>query len=350
MNGDDIRHARFARPTWGGYDASQVDDLLRRIAVELDAGRPAGPLIANAAFRSRNTGFDSNAVSWFLDQLVRWEGHAEPPGMSADPWRDLAVVNHFTRSGPGDLADRTAAPSRRARWKYEMQDQEYFAQECAEAWRGFGQQPGTHLQWVRARAVRRELRTAEQQTIASLRYGPRTTLSTGGRTFTWKRVTGSSWPGIAEIVLRSERGDGGYPDVTAADRARADAKFLKGGPAARAGSQLRELLDETGTPILYTSGSSITFPGRRWLRFRVRGMERGSAIMTAVDQAGNKVARYRITRGVFPGNVRAVMTGSTAGRVGITVHPDWKLTDELVLAIVISAPWIAEYFAPGGGG
>jgi hypothetical protein len=45
--------------------------------------------------------------------------------------------------------------------------------------------------------------------------------------------------------------------------------------------------------------------------------------MTAVDQAGNKIARYRARQ--------------------ITVHPDQSLTDELVLAI-ISAPWLASYF------
>jgi hypothetical protein len=41
----------------------------------------------------------------------------------------------------------------------------------------------------------------------------------------------------------------------------------------------RELVDETGTPILYTSGQNydnrawacITFPDGRWLRFLVRG-------------------------------------------------------------------------------
>lgn len=65
MNGDEVRNVRFRR---GFYDASQVNDLLDRIAAGLDAGRPAGPLIANATFRIRTIrlGYDVGAVagSW----------------------------------------------------------------------------------------------------------------------------------------------------------------------------------------------------------------------------------------------------------------------------------------------
>lgn len=39
MNGDEVRNVKFSS---GTYDASQVNDLLERIAAELDAGRPAG--------------------------------------------------------------------------------------------------------------------------------------------------------------------------------------------------------------------------------------------------------------------------------------------------------------------
>ena len=67
--------------------------------------------------------------------------------------------------------------------------------------------------------------------------------------------------------------------------------------------------------------------------------------MTAVDQAGDEVARYRIV-------------GSKLGltilwnAIEITVSPSQELTDELVLAIAISAPWLSSYFvsqAEGGG-
>jgi hypothetical protein len=100
-------------------------------------------------------------------------------------------------------------------------------------------------------------------------------------------------------------------------------------------------------PILYTSGKNsacraaacVTFPDRRWLRFPVRGTQLANAIMTAVDQAGNKVARYRV-----------IGPGFFTHPVEITVHPGQQLADELVLAIVISAPWLSSYFAHQGGG
>jgi hypothetical protein len=58
--------------------------------------------------------------------------------------------------------------------------------------------------------------------------------------------------------------------------------------------------------------------------------------MTAVDQAGNRVARYR----------KSTTRDLPRERppVEITVHPDRKLTDELVLAIAISADWLESYF------
>jgi hypothetical protein len=98
-----------------------------------------------------------------------------------------------------------------------------------------------------------------------------------------------------------------------------------------------ELADETGIPVLYISGSnfnwrahhSIMFADQRRLRFLVRGTQSANAIMTAVDQAGNRVARYRI-----------IDKRSTE----IIVNPGWKLTDELTLAIAISASQLDTYF------
>ena len=376
MNGDEVRDVRFPS---GSYDASQVDDLLRRIAVELDAGRPAGPLIAGATFRpalmtlqragiklrpAGPRGYDSEAVDWFLDQLRRQEDQSELAGIDADPWRDLPVGNYFTRSGPSDLAEPTATPSRQARGKQARQG-DYLAQECADAWRDFGQHPGAQLRWVRAGVVRHELRTAEQQTVASLRdlrltardlHDLRhTTVSTGGRTLTWKQVTRSAWPGVAEIVRRSHENNprGYFPDTdtSPSQKRQANASSQEPSRAERAYlDPLTELLDQTCTPILCTSGDNyqrrararITFTDQRLLCFPVRGTTSANAIMTAVDQAGNKVARYRATGKL-----------GLQYRMEITVHPRQLLTDELALALVISAPWLWSYFsvpAQGGGG
>ena len=92
----------------------------------------------------------------------------------------------------------------------------------------------------------------------------------------------------------------------------------------------------SGTNFGFRAWACISFPDQRWLRFLVRGTQEGNAIMTAVDQAGNRAVRYRIINSRY-------FAGDT---VEITVRPDWKLTDELALAIAISAPWLADYHAP----
>jgi DivIVA domain-containing protein len=330
VNGDGVRDTTFM-PTGNltrAYDVAEVDELLGRIAAELDAGRQVGSLIENATFQTRvgKQGYDVEAVDWFLEQLRCREGHSELNGMS-DPWRDLAVGNWITYRRSGDLADHTGTPSQRARRKERAQNRKCLAQECADAWRDFGQQPGAQLRLVWTGrfpwgAMYGELLTAEGRTVACARSRwpawPRpTAVSTSGRTYTWKPVTGSALPGIAII------------------RELADLD-----PA-------RELLDETGAPILYTSGKNfnlragacITFPDQRWLKFPVRGTEWKNAIMTAVDQAGNKIAQYKV-----------IQEGDWL-RNEITVHPGQQLTNELVLALVISAPWLNEYFtSPSRGG
>jgi DivIVA domain-containing protein len=314
MNGDDVRDAWFRH---GGYDASEVDGLLRRVAVELDAGRPVGQLISNATFRRRGMrGYDHEAVDWFLDQLRSREDHGDLAGTDLDPWRGLAVASFFSRSGPG------------------------LAEECAAAGRDFHQVPGTPLRWAWAGAARRELQTAERQTIAS--FNGRSTFSVGVRTFTRKRVLRSG-AGVAEITSPARDFGGHFLDR---DTARSQ-KRLEKPSSQKLGlsgrlklGYLGECRDESGAPVLYISGNHmnrsagacITFPDQRWLRFPVRCTNRANAIMTAVDQGGNKVARYRVTGRL------------SATTVEITVHPEWKLADELVLAILISAPWLPCYF------
>jgi DivIVA domain-containing protein len=323
MNGNEVRDFGFGS---GGYAASQVDDLLRRIAVELDAGRPVGPPIANATFQralSLSRGYDVDSVDWYLDQLRYREDRADLAGTGADPWRDLPVAKHFARSGPG------------------------LNQECAAEWSDFGQVPGTHLWWVRTRARRRELQTAEQNTIAS-GDGWLDSFRINGRTFTAKQVNESSWPGVTESAAHHIRDqDGHYLDLDSTLSSKLQAKADSQGPRRSNRFKATEVCDEEGTPVLYTTGmhyadsarGCITFPDRRWLRFPVRGTDTRNAIMTAVDQGGNKAARYRITRQSF--------LVARQKQIEITVHPDWKLTDELVLAILISAPWISLYFASG---
>jgi DivIVA domain-containing protein len=346
VNGDEVRAVRFGAGRFEAYAAGEVDDLLRRVAAELDAGRPVGPLIErfsrrrSVLFRTRSTeGYDVDAVDWFLGHLLLPADRSELAGIGGDPWRDLGEVAQLTRCEVSGPVKHPAGQAWLASYKH-------LSEECASAWRDFGQEPGIRLRWERVKPGSRELRTAEGQTIASLGRRVRVqTVSIGGRSFTLKKIrpAPSEPPGLAEILARSERDFDGH---FAKNR---HGWLLLNDPLDAPRRRVRELADEAGTPILYTGGlafahrawASITFPDQRWLRFLVRGTDEGNAIMTAVDQAGNKAVRYR--RQLVPG---------TFGRnlVEITVHPDWKLTDELALAIAISAPWLRGYFQTGGGG
>jgi hypothetical protein len=211
----------------------------------------------------------------------------------------------------GDRAERTAGRHRRA-------GRGHYAEECWKAWEEFDRQPGTHLRLEWVKIARCELRSVDLQTIASM-------------TYRWSDILGAT--DIPEMGDRVSTSEGSFVLV------RTHAK------------QSRKLVDETGTPVLYTSGrnfersarASISFPDERSLRFPVRGTHRANAIMTAVDKAGNSVAQYRIIR---------VERSGLRNNVEVTVYPGWELTDELVLAITISAPWLSSYFSVqmGGGG
>jgi hypothetical protein len=192
----------------------------------------------------------------------------------------------------------------------------YFVRQCEDAWRDFGQLPGTHLWWGRAGMFRKALYTEEQQILASVWGSSPNIVSAGGRNFiltsrathheippkTWSIAVYGRWAGLAD--------------------------------------------DETGIPVLYTNGDNrygrahawIMFPDQRWLRFLVRGTRKANVIMTAVDQAGNRVARYRIADRDLRFGWKTLLGLSRS--VEITVHPDWKLTDELALALAISAGWL----------
>jgi hypothetical protein len=363
VNGDQVRDTTFLRwRTRSGYLPSEVDDLLHRIAAELDVGGPVGPLIRSATFQMTRRGFDVDAVDWLLEQFLRRRDDSELAGTSRHPWRDLDVVNQFARHAAGNPDECPAeSGSQRARRKshsderkHGSEEREYFSEQCDNAWEDFGQQPGTYLRsgWVGAASY--ELLTMEVQTIASVRghlwYMPRFVpkiVKAGERSFTFRMTgpAGSSSQGLAEIAARSARDyDGHFSAKTISSRKQeAEARQW-------ARARLPELVDKAGTPILHTSGrnfdgracASISFPDQRWLRFLVRGTRKANTIMTAVDQAGNKIARYRLIRPGFM-NWRNI--------VEISLPPDLELTDELLLAIAISTRWLSEYFdVPGGGG
>ena len=311
MTGEQVRDTTFLI-TSGGYDVTEVDDLLSSIAAELDVGRPVEPLAMNAAFRTRRTGYDVDAVDWFLGQFLFRPGPGELTEMSSDPWRGLDVVGgRFTRSETGGRAESSGWQSGMALW-------ERYDEECQKAWEEFDQQAGTFLRLEWVGLARRELRSAEQHTIASMTYR-RSDIFLGNHSVS--EIGGQFSINRESFVLKST----GY-------------------------AQSRKLVDKTGTPILYTSGmnferraqASISFPDGRSLRFPVRGTHRANAIMTAVDESGNSVARYRM--------IRFSTGGSSRKSVEVAVHPSRELTGELMLAIMISAPCLRSYFSVQTGG
>jgi hypothetical protein len=210
VNGDEVRGVWFpaTQPgdgSLGGYHEADVNDLLARVAGELDSGRPAGLLIANATFRVpssfgvKNGGCLTGAVDWFLEQLRLQEDSSEVARMNTDPWRDLATEPYCVYDKPERLAGLVAAPPQ---------------QDCADAWRDFGRPPGTRLSWVQARAHRYELgtahryelRTAGQQTLAASKGRRSATLGPDGRTFTWYPASPVFSGSIAETIGRDRPG------------------------------------------------------------------------------------------------------------------------------------------------
>jgi hypothetical protein len=160
-------------------------------------------------------------------------------------------------------------------------------------------------------------------------------LSAGGRNFIFTHNLTPlrfSDPLVAEIAAFRDRDYTGHFAVGVRDSIGAQPRLAR----------LAAVVDETGMPVLYTSGENfaftaaarITFPDRRWLRFLVRGTRKANAIMTAVDQAGNGVIRFR--------------RRDTWGQgTDVVVHPDRTLTDELALTIALSAHWLSRFFRTG---
>jgi hypothetical protein len=104
-------------------------------------------------------------VDWFLDQLLL-QDHRGPAVTRADPWRDGGDVAQLVRGGVSGLAQRyprSKPTSKSAR--------AWFTGQCQNAWREFGRLSGTQLWWGPVGPAFCELRTAEQQTLASLGYG-----------------------------------------------------------------------------------------------------------------------------------------------------------------------------------
>jgi DivIVA domain-containing protein len=357
VNGNEVRRLIFPQGS-GGYDTAAVGELLDRVAAELDAGRPAGPVIEGVIFPAatgdghgallgKSGGYDFVAVDGVVAQLRR----QDDPAVRADPWRDLPAWHYGMAIPEAGAADpvrawRQAAPPRAARRRAAKD----YEQACADAWRDFSLAPGTQLSLERTGMFRSELR-GDGYTLVSVQFKLRlamenqtSTYCRDGRTYTPSPVKKAQWPAVAaQIAAREPISAVHLPPTAPAPRTGAKAARSQA-PAAREGGRMYSLSDWTGLPVLYTGGSHldgrahgyVEFPGQRSFRFPVRGTARSNAIMTAVDQAGRPVARYRVAAESLSSGWRVIE---------ITVHPDHGLTDELSLMLAVTAPWVWDYFA-----
>jgi DivIVA domain-containing protein len=343
VNGDEVRDTRFASTRVRGYHAPEVDELLHRVAAELDAGRSPRPLIETATFQVTSrlpaisptmgaitSRYDIDAVDWFLGQLMQQEHHIPSADTGADPWCDLPVTQLGRSAGspPGKpTLMQLLELDKLLEWDRD------FSRDCENAWRDFARLPGVtlrHGKRLRFLATRYELHTAGGKTIAWREADG--SVHVGERRFTHRISSRASWlPGVTEIAARSARDFAGHFSGQKMIGAAHD-------------PVLSELVDEAGESALHISGENrgcracacITFADQRRFRFLIRGTWQ-NAIMTAVDEAGRKIARYRHESD-------DIFRYSKWDGMAVTVHPGQELTDALVLAIMISGQWLDSYF------
>jgi hypothetical protein len=109
---------------------------------------------------------------------------------------------------------------------------------------------------------------------------------------------------------------------------------------------VRELVDDQTNEVVFYKCSQnvyrradalIAYDDRRRLGFPVRGTSRANVIVSAVDESGTSVARFRSTDPWHLG-------------VDIMISPTTKLNDDLKLVVALAAPMVVSYFSHEGGG
>ncbi|TVZ02907.1 hypothetical protein EAS64_20735 [Trebonia kvetii] len=188
VNGDGLR--RLALPMGPGYLASDVDELLLRVADAMDAGRPVGGLVANATLRlpeqvpvillpqlrrrqQRPLTYEVRPVQWLLGQLRRCDDDRDRARLENDPWRELHAWDFSERpADAGPAAVYSAAQARPAQLAQGDRDAPAVtgpAHGNADAWLACGGLPGTRLRWVRTGILQSELRAEGRYVSASVR-------------------------------------------------------------------------------------------------------------------------------------------------------------------------------------
>jgi DivIVA domain-containing protein len=129
MRGEDVRKVEF-REKMRGYHPEDVDQLLERIADEVDAGRSPEGLLSDVSFREKMRGYHPSDVDNFLDRLraevatgvngqVALEPEPDPSPVPGTEVFDFDTAQIEGGSSGGRLRSTTACPDPHAskgRW------------------------------------------------------------------------------------------------------------------------------------------------------------------------------------------------------------------------------------------
>jgi hypothetical protein len=306
MHGADVRNVTFLKGArWGypaGYPVEAVDDELSAAADALDHGRR--PHVGRLKRSPQSGNYDSDAVDCFFRELeqstsLAWKLKSTMRGA----WFEGFVTNAIWRSEPregGRLNGSTPhEPPEGIRKRLE--------QECNEEWERFPELAGTHLKLHRVGSRGFELtRTTDGLRLASCKG------ALGGR---------------PEYITQIEVNGAIY---------KRNHLFLPWRP-------YRWMNIETNATVVRGVGRNfgrrarmnLQLPDARHFWFPVRGTSPANAVMTAVDDDGDRVARYRSARG----------TG-----FDVVVAPHAPITMELLLVVAASSSAVSTYFHEISGG
>jgi hypothetical protein len=96
----------------------------------------------------------------------------------------------------------------------------------------------------------------------------------------------------------------------------------------------------SGYHFAHYSGSIITFVDGRTFQFPVYGNRPTASVMAGVDGSGNAVILFR--RAADGWLKRARLWPNPIG-MEVTINPDWRVTDHLVLVIAVASRFLDGY-------
>jgi hypothetical protein len=349
VKGDAVRNTRFLSVR-GGYETNDVDELLSRVASEIDRGGSPAQTVERASLRTsrgRNRGYDRDSVDIFFTRFLEQLPEQTSPSNHGTP---SSAYSTWQAEPAGNWSDGNRP----------------FSDDCAEAWSRFDQLTGTRLRLTRS-GLNRQLMGETNQVLATTRP-QRFTVGRIGRTAMLGEILYARRPAADpdmatrmrgahygmfsakahELRLPRGSGSGGRgPGSTWVQRL-----YFLGGwePMEWVHGRTGEVtLKQLGSNFDRRADGMIGFSDGEWWRFPVRGRWLDRAIMTAVDRRASALVRYRVRK--YPNRFVTAGVPLHLPTIEIVVAPGLTLREDRLLAIALSAPWLRGYFdRPGGGG